>query len=152
MLLVKAHEVFKDPSYLEKARMIGSKVIWPRGLLRKGVGLCHGISGNAYCLLALGRPNRGEPDDYHRTDKSHRTHQPLQDDPMFFMKQACYFAAFSLEKWANLESVPDHPYSAFEGAGGLALLMMDLGSLTHKNNKGIDDVGLRDARFPLYDF
>lgn len=43
LLLVKAYEVFQDDAYLQKAREIGEKVIWPWGLLRKGVGLCHGI-------------------------------------------------------------------------------------------------------------
>jgi hypothetical protein len=39
-----------------------SEVVWARGLLRKGVGLCHGISGNAYVFLYLFRSTRG--DDY----------------------------------------------------------------------------------------
>ena len=26
---------------------------WKRGLLRKGYGICHGVSGNAYTFLAL---------------------------------------------------------------------------------------------------
>lgn len=29
------------------------EVVWARGLLHKGVGLCHGISGNAYALLSV---------------------------------------------------------------------------------------------------
>lgn len=32
-----------------------SDVVWARGLLKKGVGLCHGISGNAYLFLYLYR-------------------------------------------------------------------------------------------------
>jgi hypothetical protein len=32
-----------------------SDVVWERGLLKKGVGLCHGISGNAYLFLYLFR-------------------------------------------------------------------------------------------------
>ena len=47
LLLVKAAEVFQDGSYLIKAKKIANDVIWIRGLLTKGVGLCHGISGNA---------------------------------------------------------------------------------------------------------
>jgi hypothetical protein len=31
------------------------EVIWERGLLRKGLGLCHGISGSAYCFTTLAR-------------------------------------------------------------------------------------------------
>lgn len=29
------------------------KVIWERGLLLKGFGLCHGVAGNGYSLLSL---------------------------------------------------------------------------------------------------
>ena len=39
--------------YLSLAKGITESVILPRGLLRKGVGLCHGISGNAYCFLSI---------------------------------------------------------------------------------------------------
>jgi len=28
-----------------------AKVLWRRGLLRKGYGLCHGVAGNAYGFL-----------------------------------------------------------------------------------------------------
>ena len=29
------------------------EVVWQRGLLSKGLGLCHGISGNGLALLSL---------------------------------------------------------------------------------------------------
>lgn len=38
--------------YLEDALHCG-EVIWQRGLLKKGYGLCHGAAGNAYGFLAL---------------------------------------------------------------------------------------------------
>lgn len=37
-----------DPRYLAWAED-AADVVWARGLLRKGNGLCHGVSGNAYC-------------------------------------------------------------------------------------------------------
>ena len=39
---------------LEQARR-ACQCVWERGLLRKGVGLCHGISGNAYCFVTYAR-------------------------------------------------------------------------------------------------
>ena len=42
----------KNPSYLERAIAAGD-VVWQRGLLRKGYGLCHGAAGNAYVFLDL---------------------------------------------------------------------------------------------------
>ncbi|MFN9983080.1 MAG: lanthionine synthetase LanC family protein, partial [bacterium] len=41
-LLLRAHEVFKEDSYLELAKISSQSTIFNRGLLRKGVGLCHG--------------------------------------------------------------------------------------------------------------
>lgn len=38
--------------YLEEALQCG-EVVWHRGLLKKGYGLCHGAAGNAYAFLAL---------------------------------------------------------------------------------------------------
>ena len=36
------------------------EVTWKNGLVLKGNGLCHGISGNAYLLLSATRFNEGE--------------------------------------------------------------------------------------------
>lgn len=35
------------------AALKAGKCVWKQGLLRKGLGLCHGICGNAYALNAL---------------------------------------------------------------------------------------------------
>ena len=40
----------------------GAKV-WIRGLLRKGLGLCHGIPGNGFALLKL-HPTGGESNNF----------------------------------------------------------------------------------------
>ncbi len=54
-------QVFRDEKYLRDAVECG-ELIWQRGLLRKGYGLCHGSAGNGYALLSL----------YHATqDKKH---------------------------------------------------------------------------------
>ena len=102
LLLVKAAEVLDEPLYLERAKRIADHVIWPRGLLRKGVGLCHGIAGNAYAFLALAKHDAS------------------------FIAKARYFADFGLRSLRELEHVPDRPYSLFEGLGGLCALVIDL--------------------------
>jgi len=43
---------FGDQKYKEQALKC-AEVVWQRGLLRKGYGLCHGVSGNAYTFLAV---------------------------------------------------------------------------------------------------
>lgn len=45
-------QVFGVRQYLEDALQCG-EVIWQRGLVKKGYGLCHGAAGNAYGFLAL---------------------------------------------------------------------------------------------------
>ena len=47
-------QVTGDQSYLELAKS-AADVVWQRGLLRKGYGLCHGTAGNGYILLDLYR-------------------------------------------------------------------------------------------------
>ena len=114
LLLVKAASVFQDDTLQERAKRI-AEVIWKRGLLNKGVGLCHGISGNAYALLSVGR-----------------------SDPSF-QEKAVFFADFALSHLNELEGVPDHPSSLYEGLAGLCCLAIDLTDPTQ-------------ARFPLYEF
>lgn len=45
-------QTFKEDKYLKDA-MECSDVIWQRGLLRKGYGICHGTAGNGYSFLSL---------------------------------------------------------------------------------------------------
>ena len=44
--------MYGDERYLQAAVRCG-EVVWARGLLRKGYGLCHGAAGNAYVFLRL---------------------------------------------------------------------------------------------------
>lgn len=142
LLLVKAYEVYQDESFLERARIIGRDVIWPRGLLRKGVGLCHGISGNAYSMLSLARPLLDKKDDTMKC----------------WMQRVHHFVAFAFDNLSSsLEDVPDHPYSLFEGIGGLVLLLMDLAEVQHyyyetRDEDSHETLRRSIGRFPLYDF
>jgi len=44
--------VLGDTDYLSAASRAGD-LVWRQGLLKKGPGLCHGVTGNAYALLKL---------------------------------------------------------------------------------------------------
>ncbi len=98
--------------------------VWPRGLLRnKGVGLCHGISGNAFAILALEQTKRS----FHQSDSG--ANPRGSSSPSFSSKRdmrARSFASFSLQHYEELESIPDLPHSLYEGAAGLACLLLDL--------------------------
>lgn len=45
-------QIYQDENYLQTALQCG-EVIWSRGLLKKGYGICHGVAGNAYAFLSL---------------------------------------------------------------------------------------------------
>lgn len=47
-LMAKAYLVWKDEKYLNAALHSG-ELVWKKGLLRKGPGICHGIAGT-YCF------------------------------------------------------------------------------------------------------
>ncbi|KAL6903742.1 hypothetical protein ACP4OV_004555 [Aristida adscensionis] len=53
LTLTKASQVFPEEQFLEAA-IDAAEVVWNRGLLKR-VGICHGISGNAYTFLSLYR-------------------------------------------------------------------------------------------------
>ncbi|CAD6205419.1 unnamed protein product [Miscanthus lutarioriparius] len=53
LTLAKAYEVFHD-DYFKQAAAEAAEVVWNRGLLKR-VGICHGVSGNAYVFLSLYR-------------------------------------------------------------------------------------------------
>lgn len=119
LTLVKAAEVFGDKEFLEAA-MNAAEVVWNRGLLKR-VGICHGISGNAYVFLSL----------YRLTGI------------VEYLYRAKAFACFLLDRAHMLMSSGemhggDAPFSLFEGVGGMAYLFLDM-------------IQPRSARFPAYE-
>ena len=100
----------RDRKNYEKILVETVDVILERGLLKKGFGICHGISGNAFALLCASRSYKSKAK-YH--------------------SQAVRFALFACKplcKNANkikteLLSTPDRPYSLMEGLSGLVCLL-----------------------------
>jgi hypothetical protein len=136
LLLVKAYEVFGREEYILHAETIAQYVVWPRGLLRKGVGLCHGISGNAYALLAV---HHGKA--LQRSRKTRYVQSTVNAMNGIWLKRALLFGSFALDKLPELENIPDRPYSLYEGLGGLCSLLLDLSDLDRICNYG----------FPLFE-
>lgn len=102
-MLIKAYQVYKEPSLLESAISCGD-LIWQRGLLKKGFSLCHGISGNAYAFLHLYQLTR---------DRKH-------------LYRAGKFGQFYLDHGSSIAWRADSPASLFEGYAGLAYFLADL--------------------------
>eukprot|EP00474_Spongospora_subterranea_P001455 CRZ01913.1 hypothetical protein [Spongospora subterranea] len=78
--------------------------IWRRGLLTKGLGLCHGIAGNGYAYL--------------RAD--------LDVDHGVNLIRSLAFAETGWESVQDLINVPDNPISLFEGLSGFICFLLDL--------------------------
>ncbi|KAK0178949.1 hypothetical protein PV327_007786 [Microctonus hyperodae] len=95
MLFSLAYQVYGDESFLETAKDCG-EVVWARGLLKKGCGICHGVAGNAYTFLCLYQITK-EPKYLYRT---------------------CKFAEWCFEYEKRQNRIPDRPYSLFEGLAG----------------------------------
>lgn len=104
LFLVKLHEITGDKIWLDEAEATG-EVIWHRGLIKKGVGLCHGISGNAYCFLALYKVTK----------------------QIVHLRRAQHFAHFSLstQHRKRLLQQPDVPMSLMNGAAGCICFLND---------------------------
>lgn len=111
MLLIKAYEIFKEERYLDEAKNV-SEVVWQRGLLKKGLGLCHGISGNGYVFLHL----------YRVTGEQKYLHRALQFS-FFGMSDKC-----REEAWPQ----PSKPYSLFNGLCAAVCYLADLQSDVQK--------------------
>jgi hypothetical protein len=123
MLLWKAYEVFQDATFLRKAETLCKEVVYPRGLLRKGVGLCHGISGNAYSFLSVYRARLLEDKEFPVLMNQRKSRN---EETQSYLQKAKNFANFAIDNLPSLEPVPENPYSLFEGIGGLSFLLLDL--------------------------
>lgn len=103
-LFGRTYQVTNQNEYLTLAAG-AADIVWQRGLLRKGYGLCHGTAGNAYVLLYL----------FRLTGEQKWLHRAIQ------------FAEHCLhDDQHELSRTPDHPYSLFEGFAGTIYFMADI--------------------------
>jgi len=130
LLLHRAYEIFGKDLYLQEARS-ASDVVWARGLLKKGVGLCHGISGNAYLFLYL----------FRATNKAK------------YLERALSFAAFSMSEQCEKETwnQPDEPYSLFNGLAGSVWFCSDLLKVVASTESEQQAEALKSIYFPSCD-
>ncbi|PPQ88193.1 hypothetical protein CVT25_005158 [Psilocybe cyanescens] len=104
--VVHNHERFAADGMRDKigrSIRLGAHFLYKHGLLRKGVGLCHGIAGSIYALLAASDA----------LDSS--------SNRCFFVKAAhlAFLATFHEDMTSSKEmSTPDHPWSLYEGLAG----------------------------------
>ncbi|XP_066584172.1 lanC-like protein 2 [Prorops nasuta] len=102
-LFALAYEIFNEHEFLQTALQCG-EIVWSRGILRKGCGLCHGTSGNAYSFLQL----------YQITKETK------------YLYRACKFAEWCFEYKMHQNQEPDRTFSLFEGLAGIIYFLSDL--------------------------
>ncbi|OWF40181.1 LanC-like protein 3 [Mizuhopecten yessoensis] len=103
-LFARAYKVWGDEKYLQACVRCG-ELTWQKGLLRKGPGICHGVAGSGYVFLLLYR---------------------LTDDKKYLYR-ALKFAEFMFtQEFQKGASVPDTPFSLYEGWAGTVLFLVDL--------------------------
>ncbi|XP_076686240.1 glutathione S-transferase LANCL1 isoform X1 [Andrena cerasifolii] len=103
MLFCLAYEIYQDDRYLKTALQCG-EVVWSRGLLKKGYGICHGVAGNAYTFLSLFQQTK---------DVKH-------------LYRACKFADWCMDFGTHQNRIPDRPFSLFEGVAGTIYFLIDM--------------------------
>lgn len=102
-LLLLAHLVFKEPHYLQLAKKC-AEVIWHRGVLKKGYGICHGTAGNGYAFL--------------------RMYQVTRDCK--YLHRAAKFCEWCFDYGQHQCRIADRPFSLFEGMAGTVYFMADM--------------------------
>lgn len=103
-LFAKAYLIFKEEKYLNAVIKSGD-LIWKKGLLRKGLGICHGVAGNGYVFLLLFR---------------------LTNDPKHLYRANCFAEFLTNETFLREARSPDRPLSLYEGISGTICFLVDL--------------------------
>ena len=104
LLLARAALMLRDAELLERAGEAAA-VVWERGLLTKGPGLCHGVAGGILAFLKLYRASR---------------------DGRWLLRALCFLQFLVEEKpveekaaRASFWQAPDQPSCLYNGAAGL---------------------------------
>jgi hypothetical protein len=127
------YQITSEDSYIETALRV-SDAIRKYGLLKKGVGLCHGMSGSALALLKLWK-----------------TLQHTKRDADEYLEYFLQFIGVIAKAPNSLLSTPDHPFSLFEGmAGGVSVMVMAKKILEWTNQN--QDIDWDKLHFPAFDY
>lgn len=107
--------------YLEVARAAADQV-WKTGILQKGPGLCHGVSGNAFVFLSMYRAT-GAPEYLNRAYQFLKAYE----SPAVQAKMRTP-DSYALNQLLLHSSSPRffRPFSLYEGLGGLVVLAANL--------------------------
>ena len=99
----------------------GATLIYKCGLLRKGVGLCHGIAGSVYALLSASVV----------LDTSESSNRQFFIQAVHLAHLATFHRRMTRSKEMRL---PDHPWSIYEGLAGMCCAWAEV--LHHLGSQG----------------
>jgi len=102
-VLLLAHQLWGGDQYLAAAKKAGH-LVWQRGLLKKGGGLCHGTAGNGYALLHINQ---------------------VTGEPLWLYRATC-FAQWCMNLSRADMRLPDRPLSLFEGLAGTSYFLHEM--------------------------
>ena len=105
-------------------------MVYQQGLLRKGVGLCHGVSGNVYALLAA-------------SDADNANCEELFLKAVHLAGLATFHEDLTISKEMG---TPDHPWSLYEGLAGACCVWAEI--LSRLNSATL---GRTSSGFPAFD-
>lgn len=119
----------------EQAVLLATERIWEEGLLSKGLGICHGITGNAWPLMQMHDCFEYEGELMTQARKNYNTRAQVDDSPVtqppltgdYFLSKALAFLLHvreappycnSPKPGSNDYRMPDMPYVLGEGVPG----------------------------------
>jgi hypothetical protein len=106
-------------SVLAQAEEKASDKVWAEGLLRKGIGVCHGVTGNAWPLLLLHSAARSTNQRQHDTGREFSR-------ALAFLVHSTDLPPLELHGPSPAPyREPDAPYSLFEGLAGAVCAWAD---------------------------
>ncbi|PIL27270.1 hypothetical protein GSI_10417 [Ganoderma sinense ZZ0214-1] len=138
----------------------GGELVYTRGLLRKGVGLCHGVGGNVYALLSVSDmldsiPAPGSQSGVARTPSTRSHHgfplpggisrsPPLPDlggENAYWLRHTLHLADLATAWRAMMQDgrmeIPEHAYSLYGGVAGMVCAWAEVWTRLTSSKDGI---------------
>jgi hypothetical protein len=114
-LFLLAEEIFPGNDYLMTAKNC-NKSLWDRGILYKGNGVCHGMSGICFALMKL----------YEYTKDSLYLKEAIGIAKATYDPEIQKLVKAFKDPQRKKIGMPDTPYSLMEGLGGQLIMYYDL--------------------------
>ena len=134
-LFLLAEEFFPSNGFKETA-FLCNNCLWERGLLYKGNGDCHGMSGVIYALIKLYKYSNN---DLYLKEAIGICYGTFEPEIQKYVKEF-------VDPQRKSKGIPDTPYSLMEGEGGCLVMYYDLISILLKKNNS-EFIGI----FPGYE-